>query len=127
MFVGDGIGESAASDELVDEGSAPRLVEGVEVEVLVTTIVEPTGGTVSSIVVSAPFVAIELGDVAGGVAGVVAGGVAGSVAGGIVGGAVGGSVGGSRDKVGAMVVRKVSNGGSSRKLKGSQHTCRIIS
>lgn len=109
MFVGDGIGESAATDELVDAGSAdPRLVEGVEVEVLVTTIVEPTGGTVSSIVVSGPFVAIEFGDVAGGVAG----GVVGSVAGGIVGGTVGGrSVGGSRDKVGAMVVRKVSNGG----------------
>lgn len=105
MFVGDGIGELAATDELVDAGSAdPRLVEGVEVEVLVTTIVEPTGGTVSSIVVSGPFVAIELGDVAGGVVG--------SVAGGIVGGSVGGrSVGGSRDKVGAIVVRKVSNGG----------------
>lgn len=113
MFVDEGIGESAVTDGLVDVGSAdPRLVEGVEVEVLVTTTVEPTGGTVSSIVVSGPFVAIVLGDVAGGVAGGVTGGVTGSVAGGIVEEAVGGRSGvESRDKVGAMVAREVSNGG----------------
>lgn len=82
------------------------LVEGVEVEVLVTTTVEPLGGTVSNIIVSGSFGALVLGGVTGGVVGGVAVGVTGGIVGG-VGGIVGGVVGGrgvvgSRGGVGAI-------------------------
>lgn len=90
------------------------MVGGVEVEVLVTTIVEPTGGTVSSIVVSGLLGAVAFGGgVGGGVPGSVAGGVAGGVDGGVAGGIVGGAVGGrdvvgSRGEVGAILASNVS-------------------
>lgn len=103
VFVGCVV-ELPAAGGLVVAGSVELwLVEGVAVEVLVTTTVEPLGGTVSSIVVSGPFGALVLGGVAGGIVGSAAVGVPGGIVGGIVGGR---GVVGSRGGAGAIVMAK---------------------